>query len=287
MTARRIVGGAVLLVLALPGPAAALEATAEEVRDLAARATEDPEARARLEAIDSVDGTPVDLERALEGAEGEQLEARLETLAGDGPADSVDPERARAQAESVLEQGKFQSSELPRPFKGLLDEIGERLRPVGDWLADLLNDVTGGHPGWGLVVLLGIAGIGAAIASRKVIARRARRASESRERAQAEERASAAELESRADTAERKGDLETALRLRFRAGLIRLAEARAVPPRASLTSGELKELLRSKEFEEIAATFDEVVYGRRPARAEDVASSRAGWQSLLRQAKRG
>lgn len=286
MSTRAFVAGAGLIV-ALAGPAAALESTAAEVRELAARADDDPGAREQLEAIDSVDGVPVDLRGALEGAEGEQLEARLETLAENTSLEgAIDAEQARAEARAVLEQGKFESSELPRPFKGLLDEIGERLQPIGEWLGDLLDNVTGGRPGLALIVLLAIAGIVAAIVSRKVIARRARRAVELREQERDEERAGAAELESWADEAERKGDLETALRLRFRAGLIRLADARAVPARASLTSGELKQLLRSQEFEEIAATFDEVVYGRRPARAEDVARSRAGWQTLLRRASR-
>ena len=282
MSTRALVACVVALLVALSSPAAAEDASAEEVRALARAAQDDPAALERLRAIDSIEGTPVDLRAALEGAAGDELDARLQTLAGDAAGvDTVDSTEARAAARSVLDQDKFQESDIPRPFKGVLDEIGDRLRPIGDWLGELLNDVSGGRPGLALAVLLLIGALVAAFFARKVIARRARRASAERRHDLSVERLSAAELEGQADAAELRGDLEAALRLRFRAGLSRLVEARVVPPRASLTSGELQELLRSKEFEEVAATFDEVVYGRRPPRADDLERSRAGWRALL------
>ena len=271
-------------LLATPASARAADATMSEVRALARAAQDDPAARERLEAIDSIDGTPVDLDAALKGAEGEELQTRLQTLADDvDAASTVDAARARAEARTVLDQGKFEDAEIPRPFRGVLDEIGERLRPVGDWLGELLNDISGGRPELALAVLLIIGAAVAAFFARKVISRRARRALRAREHDLAAERLSARELEEQADAAEARGDLESALRLRFRAGLVRLVEARLVPARASLTSGELTELLRSKEFEEVAATFDAVVYGGRPARPDDVQRSRSGWTAVLRE----
>jgi hypothetical protein len=88
-------------------------------------------------------------------------------------------------------------------------------------------------------------------------------------------------LERRADEAERRGELEQALRLRFRAGLLRLQRADAIPARDSLTSGEVARRLRSADFDRLAGVFDEVVYGgRRPERA-DLESSRASWARVL------
>src|SRR5204862_3309692 len=76
------------------------------------------------------------------------------------------------------------------------------------------------------------------------------------------------ELEREADEAERNGDFERALRLRFRAGLVRLARTEAIPRRQSLTNGEIARRLHSRGFGRLATDFDEVVYGRRPAGGE-------------------
>ncbi len=62
---------AVALLAAWAGGAAAAPATSVEVRDLARRAASDPAALARLRAVDSVDGRPDALDRALAGARGE------------------------------------------------------------------------------------------------------------------------------------------------------------------------------------------------------------------------
>jgi hypothetical protein len=88
-------------------------------------------------------------------------------------------------------------------------------------------------------------------------------------------------LERDADAAERDGDLERALRLRFRAGVLRLAQRRLVDDPDGVTSGALVRLLRSPDFDRAARAFDEVVYGRREATAEDARLSREGWQAVL------
>jgi hypothetical protein len=90
-----------------------------------------------------------------------------------------------------------------------------------------------------------------------------------------------AELERAAEEAERSGDWERAVRLRFRAGLLRLDEARVLPFRESITSGEVARKLRSREFDGVARAFDEVVYGRRAALADDATGAREGWRRVL------
>src|SRR5262249_61734857 len=67
------------------------------------------------------------------------------------------------------------------------------------------------------------------------------------------------DLERQADEAERQGELDRALRLRFQAGLLRLARSDAIPVRASLTNGEIARRLSSPAFAQLADDFDEVV----------------------------
>ena len=90
-----------------------------------------------------------------------------------------------------------------------------------------------------------------------------------------------AELERLADEAEHHGDLEIALRLRFRAGLLRLGRARAVSLRPALRTREARRALQNPRFDRLARDFDEVVYGRRAPRPEDVAAARTEWPRVL------
>jgi hypothetical protein len=93
-------------------------------------------------------------------------------------------------------------------------------------------------------------------------------------------------LERLAEEAEYRGDLEAALRLRFRAGLLRLGRAQVLELRPSITTVEVRRALRSRRFDGLARSFDEVVYGRRSPRAEDVADARTEWPLVLEEARR-
>jgi hypothetical protein len=93
-------------------------------------------------------------------------------------------------------------------------------------------------------------------------------------------------LERLAEEAEARGELELALRLRFRAGLIRLARQRAVPSPETLTSRQLVRLLGSEHFDRLAHDLDEVVYGGRAATHADIEAARTGWPAVLAGARR-
>jgi hypothetical protein len=273
---------ALLALLAVP-VARADDVSRETLARLAERAIEDERALERLERVDSVDGLPVDLGRALAGAEGAELDDRLEALAEPAASGTVPrAEPARDEARAILAERRFHRTELPRPFAGLLHWIGERLRPVVDavgWVADRF-------PG-GSDALWAVAGAAVAAVAALVALRLARRRSGGPVRARAERGAAAAgpgALERLADEAEQRGDHETALRLRFRAGLLRLDRLRVLPFRESLTSGEVARRLRSPEFDRLARSFDEVVYGRRPPRREDAEEAREGWRRVLAEA---
>lgn len=196
---------------------------------------------------------------------------------------AADPARAREEARDILSERRFRGSRAPQPFRGVLHWLGERLSFVGRpfrWVASLL-------PAW-LEQLVAAAVVVAAIlvAARVVRARSPAsiggRRPGLRGRPEDPER-----LERAAAEAERRGDLEFALRLRFRAGLVRLAAARAIPARSSLTSGEVARLLRNPSFDRLASEFDEVVYGGRAPRLEDLETARRDWPQVVAAASAG
>jgi hypothetical protein len=190
----------------------------------------------------------------------------------------VTPEadQARETAREILSERRFHDSQIPRPLHGVLDWLGDRVRTVADALDDVL-------PGSENVVWLLLAALALAfallVASRLAAARgpavtRARGAG-------GRGVIDPAALEREADEAERAGDLERALRLRFRAGILRLAERRVVGDPGSVTTGSLVRRLRSEPFSLAARAFDEVVYGRRSPTVDDARLAREGWQAVL------
>ncbi len=146
-----------------------------------------------------------------------------------------------------------------------------------DWLAQHLPG--GGATVWVLLAAV-ILGVAAVLAS-KVARRRSAAAIDIARRTRQPHETDPAALEREADDAERRGELERALRLRFRAGLLRLSRAEAIPPERSLTSGEVRRVLGIPEFDGLSRSFDEVVYGRRSPSTADIEESRQAWRTVL------
>ena len=288
-----------ILVLSLGvRPALAAEATRTEVLDLAHDATFDDDAREQLLAIDEIEGQPVDMHRLLEGAEGAELEQRVRALLlhPAAPTDPGDPAADRAAAKEIVAQDRFQPDEIPRPFRGPLEWIADRLEPVGNaigsffrWIARLFSIVASGTPGGAatLWMLLGLA-IVALVAwqARRVVERRGRARPEAAPDGVPLRADDPRELERQAAAARARGEHDLAVRLLFRAGLLRLARARAIPPRSSLTTGQLRRLLEMPEFDALGRSFDEIAYGRRAATDADSDAARSGWSEVLRKAAR-
>lgn len=193
----------------------------------------------------------------------------------------VDPDTARDQARDILGQRRYQPADVPRPFEGVLEWLGDRLRPIGDLFDRLLSSWPGR-----LALIAGL--IALVVVVTTAIARRRSRgvAAGGRGRSRAgEESLDPGRLERDADAAERRGDLDLALRLRFRAGLLRLDAAGAIRFRPSLTSGEVRRALHQRTFDDLALTFDEVAYGGRRASAGDVGIARDDWPRVLADAR--
>jgi Domain of unknown function (DUF4129) len=193
----------------------------------------------------------------------------------------VDPDRARDQAREILEGRRYEPADVPRPFEGVLEWIGDRLQPIGDFFSRLAESLAG-------KIVLGALLAGAVVLVTWFIARRRGPAGEAgagRRRADGE-RADPGRLERDADAAEQRGDLDLALRLRFRAGLLRLDRSGAIRYRPSVTSGQVARQLRLRDFDDLAITFDAVAYGGRPASSADVHSARATWPRVVEHAGR-
>jgi hypothetical protein len=196
-------------------------------------------------------------------------------------AGQVDPDRARDQARDILGGRRYKPADVPRPFEGALDWLGDRLRPIGDFFSRVTESPAG------KVVLAALLAGAVALVALLVARRRAAAGvtgREGRRRASPDDHADPDRLEREADAAERRGDLDVALRLRFRAGLLRLDRTGAISFRPSITTGQVARRLRLRDFDDLAITFDAVAYGGRHASATDVRSARSGWPRVLDQA---
>lgn len=280
-----------LALAAWPAVAHGTAATAAEVRALAEAAQRDAAALERLRAIDVVDGRPARLGDAL-SVTGAELRARLRALAqspSEGGAGGVSPaaSAAREQARDVLAQRRFQRTRVPSPLRDVRERIGEGLRSLGRPFESAFRWVAGWIPGgrpvlWVLLAVLVLAA--AAFFAGRAANRRAA-AEPGGAAAGGGEAMSAARLREEAEQAERRGDLEEALRLRFRAGLVELDERELIELRPALTNRELLGTVPSPTLAELVDGFEAVAYGGRPADAEDVRSARDGWPRVPEEAE--
>ncbi|MDQ3772160.1 MAG: DUF4129 domain-containing protein [Actinomycetota bacterium] len=292
MSRRLVVVALVLAQLWGGAPAHADEITEARLAQLADDALDDPGSLNELRDVTAVDGRPVDMRALLEG-DGTEVRARLEVLAEDelrAPALSAD--EARDAADAILAERRFdEASDVPRPLEGVIEWLGDRLEdvfgPVVGVIVDGWRAIVGIVPGGEVTVVVLLAALVLALLV-VVVQRSARR----RARVDFEHRAASGarlrpgDLEREADEAERVGDLKRALRLRFRAGLLRLEDRRIINTARFVTSAEVARRLDSPAFGDVARLFDEVVYGGRPVRPADLETTRQTFGRLLAEAGR-
>jgi hypothetical protein len=268
------------LALAAPAVASADDVTRAELAALAERADSDAAARERLLAVDRVDGRPVAVREALAGARGDEFAERARILAASvETAAAGTPSEDRRRAQAVLAERRFNGAGVPRPFAGALEWLGDRLQPIADWI----DDLGGGVPGGPIVLWLTLAALlvlaagavtSTAIGRRAIAVERARAAALP---ASEDPRA----LEREAERAERDGDYGSAVRLRFRAGLLRLDRRHVIEYRPSLTTGEVARAVESPAFAEVGERFEAIAYGGREAGRDDADHARRGWAEVL------
>lgn len=283
---RRVATLLALVGIALACPAAALatEASSGEVRALARTALDDPAALERLRAIDRVDGRPVRIADALPAGDRDTLRARLRVLAEQtGPAGQRGPTggtAARDAARDVLADSRYHKGSLPRPLRPVFEWIGDRFAPVWRWIQDRFSSLSGIAPGgswtvWGL--LAGALLAATAVFAARAGARRQSAASADSAAARAGTTETPANLLAAATAAEARGDLDDALRLRFRAGLLDLDRRELIELRPALTNREVLVAVGSPTLGELVEDFESVAYGGRPAATDDLREARDGW----------
>jgi Domain of unknown function (DUF4129) len=185
-----------------------------------------------------------------------------------------------------LSESRFHESGLPRPLYGVFRVLGGWLAPIGNWVVSVIsavlrffvNNLEVAAILALLVVLIG-AFSAVSLRRRRVLRRMVLRAN----LASSDD---PFELRRLAEEAEVAGDGARAVRLYFRAGVLRLQRGGRLPDRPSLTIGEARRRMRSTDFEAAARSFESVVYGLRPATATDVLSAKQSWLEPLETTRR-
>ncbi len=199
----------------------------------------------------------------------------------------VDPEGARDAAREILGRPEFRPERTPKPLAGPLRWIGDRLDGIADWIGNAIDDtfrwIFELLPGaWGTAVGIAICVAVAAlvmwlIGRNRTSRHRAASATAPAARHAEDPRA----LEREADAATQAGQYSLAVRLRYRAGLIRLDRAAVIDLRPWNTSATLTRRLDSRRFDRLTDTFDAVVYGDQAATNAEAATARTEWPELL------
>ncbi len=212
----------------------------------------------------------------------------------------VDPAQARHDVRSILAGDRYHPKDSPRPLDSVLTWLDHHLHgvghalgvvflPIGRFFAWLWQHTFGALP-IVLAVALGVAVLAAILFAtvRAVERRPAARAAGHAAGAAGEPSATAEDLERGADEAEAAGRYGDAVRLRFRAGLLRLErDADAIVNRPGLTTREVRVRLHSERFDALADTFEVVAYGGVAAAADDADSARHDWRAVVGEARRG
>jgi hypothetical protein len=231
-----------------------------------------------LRQVDQVDGRPASVATALQSDDPGQLRSRLASLAASGePASSspstLPPAEAQAAASAILGGGRYAKAPLPDPVGSAFDKLGR-------WVGKLAGRAPGG-PVVFWAVLGGLVLALAALGARRMMHRLDPAAAARAAHAGASGVEDPDAMERDALAAEARGAFADAVRLRFRAGLLRLSFRGALDYRPSLLTVDARRRLGSQEFDTLASTFERIAYGGAPAAETDAAAARDGWRKLL------
>ncbi|HEX3618417.1 MAG TPA: hypothetical protein VHU61_17860 [Solirubrobacteraceae bacterium] len=191
------------------------------------------------------------------------------------------PAAARRAAAAIVAEGRFHPSSVPDPLHGVVTWVGNAVvdpfNAIGQLIARLGRIVPGGVAGlWAVGALLLLLGVSL------LFARRARyQLGQAFQELGIDHRQTPAELEREAAAAERAQRWDDAVRLRFRAGILRLGERLELGSTETVPNHMLGRLLHSRRFDSLAARFDELVYGGGSATAADAEQQRREWPELL------
>ena len=202
----------------------------------------------------------------------------------------TDAEVLRQRAHNILSERRFHGRKTPGPFRGVLRWLGDRLSPIWSPVARFLARVFApvarflaelwSHAPTRIALLGGVL-LFAVLLSLLVIRRRTATAVVRELHGDGITSDDPRVLERAADDAERAGDYAAALRLRFRAGVIRLQHDGRIRRGRTTTTRAIGRQLRQREFDALGDTFDAVAYGGAAASAEDASAAREQWRHVL------
>jgi hypothetical protein len=203
---------------------------------------------------------------------------------------AVDPQQAQNEARHILAGRRYRGAPVPRPLHGVLRWIGDRFSPITHWIGDRFSWLPSWSRSWvewAAVVIVAtviVAFVKAMVTARS---RAGRLGADATGLGSAPRGDDPAALEAEASEAEARGDLALAVRLRFRAGLVRLdRDAHAISYRPSIPTNDVRAQLGSPAFDDLADTFEEITYGSTPAETADTADARRQWPRVVGAARR-
>jgi hypothetical protein len=265
-------GAATLIAILLPAAAArATEVSSAQLQALAGRAAGgDQVALSELRTVTTVDGQPARIAETLQSHGAQQLKDRLQTLATATPPTRLSPAAAQQQAAAILAGRRFSRAPVTDPVKSALDKLGRAL-----------GRLAGAAPGgpvafWAVVAALILALT--AVGVRRTVRRLDRTAAAAAQTTPTADTPDS--LERRATEAEHEGAFADAVRLRFRAGLLRLGSRKLIDYNPAVLTSEVANRLHSPQFDALAASFERIAYGGAAAGASDAAAAREGWRAL-------
>lgn len=191
---------------------------------------------------------------------------------------------------------KSAPSHLPHPLRGLFTWIGHALKFVlGGFLGWVYHHVLLklGHGfgdafgSWWPYVLVVIAVVLGAMMGYVAFRRRTRlQLTDTHQRADRAPRQDPEELERQADAAVAANDFETAVRLWYQAGVLRLTLRGSITSGPMRTDAQLVRELPSKTLANLASRHAQIVYGRQRATSDDAQQAREGWRVVVNESTR-
>ncbi len=203
---------------------------------------------------------------------------------------TVDPQVAQSEARRILGSRRYRGGPVPRPLHGVLNWIGDRFSTVAHWIGDRFSWLPRWSVPWFEAAAVTVVVLAVAALIRALVAAHRRAAHEDvdggvpRTAGRGDDPSA---LEAAADAAEARGDHAQAVRLRFRAGLLRLdRDAHAISYRPSMPTTDVRAELESPAFDDLADTFEKVTYGSVPAETSDTEDARREWPRVVGAARR-
>lgn len=200
---------------------------------------------------------------------------------------------ARREAQNILSQPPFKPSHssAPAPFTGALRTFGRWIAAPFQWVwrhlfVHIGHGFTSIFGSWWPFVAVALAVAAGVLIGTILIRRRGKAPARVRPGAGVRPSVETAEqLDAQARAAEAEGDFATAVRLSFRAGLLRLEEIGVIDDRLATSDTRLRRQLSSQTFDKIVLSHELIAYGDTPATAGDAEEARESWPVLVSAAR--